>query len=281
MQLSKRETIALFVLLGFLSLFAIASPVVGQTDSYPDKYSHQEQAQEGPSAYEAEDLRISWLDLKAQWTMAVGTLALFVLTLLTLRTANRTAAEALAASEKAFNAAAEANKLTKQSVEAYIDTERGDLRLEGARISDDEGQIMWSYINKGRGPVFVRLFAVSFGRLALTGGITWEQHFPLLLPETVSVNPEDRFTSGGINGAPQSHTAGPLAISLGAKSTFIDNAATAVAIQLKIVYATQVRRHLYTSEQDTLYIRVFGKHLNTFGPPREKVDYTGTGGQTA
>lgn len=118
-------------------------------------YQYDHKPHTAPNYHAEVALALSRLDLIVQGIMAVGTIGLFILTYFALRSANKTAADALEASTKA-------NKLTKRSVAAYLHAERPRIALISVRVLPNKFDV--AIQNIGRVPTAIR---AMYGRIAM------------------------------------------------------------------------------------------------------------------
>lgn len=109
-----------------------------------------------------------YLDLAAQWTMAVGAFLLFWLTRKTLTHAEKTAADALSASKNALDE-------TKRSVDAFVEAERGRLFLVITEIEEDSTLCEYAFKNIGHGPLTVVRFGFTSLPFPVTGDVPYPQ----------------------------------------------------------------------------------------------------------
>ena len=124
----------------------VAAIVLGGLWMIGSYYVGDPNAQAGTQDDGEHDFKLA--DLVAQWTMAIGTLALFGLTRKTLIHSEKTAAAALKASSEAL-------VQTTRSVDSQIAVERGRLRLTKCEI-EHETTIAYAFTNIGRGLIFNR-----------------------------------------------------------------------------------------------------------------------------
>lgn len=94
-----------------------------------------------------------WLDLTAQWVMALGTLALLSWTVRSIRAARKATDDAMIVSKNALDATKEATRETARSVDAFIEAERGKVTLYAIHLDPNGPVINFSFLNTGRSPV--------------------------------------------------------------------------------------------------------------------------------
>lgn len=177
---------ALVIILS-LPLWLVCGVAIGV--NYCDAHKPEPYSSKGTSYYQEAEFALKKGELAVQILVAFFTLFLLLVAYWTLRTANKTAAEAIVANNKSL-------EQTKRSVDAYVGRERGRLVInECQRPDKNSSKIVYSYINAGA----TELTVMSFGSipvLHIVGSGFDIPKIPMAVAPSIVVNPEDEF--GGI-----------------------------------------------------------------------------------
>lgn len=172
---------ALAVGLAFaIVILALVAGCMNYNEGYDDA---QNAAQQGGIDW------MGWLDVAAQWTMAIAAIVLFVWTMKSLRHAEETGRAALDASA--------------ESLRAFQRVEQGRLVYERAERDEIQGLPMVWFVNVGRTSVVIRMCRVNT--------IVYEKGEPIDrifyrqgVPFSYVVRSDHHFQIGG-DGTPPSH----------------------------------------------------------------------------